>query len=49
MEIPVAVGPPSLIRYNHLRAADGRDLCLLTSNALRCNALQVEKSYDGAS
>jgi hypothetical protein len=49
VEIRVALGPPSLIRYNNLRAADSRDPCLLTCNALRCNALQVEKSYDGAS
>jgi hypothetical protein len=49
VEIRVAVGPPSLIRYNNLRAVDSRDPCLLTCNALRCNALQVERSYDGAS
>jgi hypothetical protein len=49
VEIRVAVGPPSLIRYNNLPAVDSRDLCLLICNALRCNALQVEKSYDGAS
>ena len=49
MEIRVAVGPPSRTRYNNLRAVDSRDPCLLTCNALRCNALQVEKSDDGAS
>jgi hypothetical protein len=49
VEIRVAVGSPSLIRYNNLRAVDSRDPCLLTCNALRCHALQVDKSYDAAS
>jgi hypothetical protein len=42
--------PPSLRpRRSALRAWDSRDPCLLACNALRCNALQMEKSYGGAS